>query len=387
VNENGQIISYEEYYPYGSSSYRAGRTLAEVSQKRYRHSAKEHDDETGLSYHGARYYASWLGRWTAADPAGVDDSTNLFVYVGDNPINLNDPDGKKRKKPTYGAIRFSPQSQISAQEMVDMIKRNDKLEPWMKDMFVAEGREIRLTSKRLPRVPKDSKTKAVPQWFANTLFAIRGNNWFFSTGATVISEKATLAYVPDIDAESHLGHTIRGTRVTFGETKPHPTLEHAEFRKAMRQKKNPDVRHPTEGLIIVTNRYRFSEKSTIDIARNEAAIVESFFHELGAHAALIDQGKPQEVSGHTSSDYDIGLADMSEADYMAQDVGIFLEKKWDKENIDKTKALAPLETPVGVILNLDEQQDIIDKRKQDLGVALEIVEAQKAKAAAAPAGR
>ena len=94
LDENAAIISYEEYYPYGSTSYQAGRTLAEVSLKRYRYTGKERDDETGLYYHGARYYAPWIGRWTTCDPAGPRDSHNLYVYVNDDPIDRVDPNGK-----------------------------------------------------------------------------------------------------------------------------------------------------------------------------------------------------------------------------------------------------------------------------------------------------
>jgi RHS repeat-associated protein len=64
-----------------------------VSAKRYRYTGKERDEETGLYYHGARYYAPWLGRWTAADPAGMVDGPNLYEYVRGNPVRLNDPSG------------------------------------------------------------------------------------------------------------------------------------------------------------------------------------------------------------------------------------------------------------------------------------------------------
>src|SRR5262249_26634944 len=37
LDETGNVITYEEYYPFGSTSYQAGRTLAEVSLKRYRY--------------------------------------------------------------------------------------------------------------------------------------------------------------------------------------------------------------------------------------------------------------------------------------------------------------------------------------------------------------
>ncbi|MDR2585869.1 MAG: RHS repeat-associated core domain-containing protein [Prevotellaceae bacterium] len=94
LDESANIISYEEYYPYGDTSYRAGRSASEVSQKRYRYTGKEKDEESGLYYHGARYYACWLGRWTAADPAGMVDGGNLYVYCRGNPIRLVDNTGK-----------------------------------------------------------------------------------------------------------------------------------------------------------------------------------------------------------------------------------------------------------------------------------------------------
>src|SRR2546423_14881081 len=73
LDDAGQIISYEEYTPYGSTSYQAGRSVAEVSLKRYRYTGMERDEETGLSYHRARYYAPWLARWMSCDPAGFVD--------------------------------------------------------------------------------------------------------------------------------------------------------------------------------------------------------------------------------------------------------------------------------------------------------------------------
>ena len=93
LDGSAAIISYEEYYPYGGTSFQGGRTVAEVSLKRYRYTAKERDAENGFYYVGARYYASWLGRWTSADPAGLIDGPNLYRYARDNPICLSDPTG------------------------------------------------------------------------------------------------------------------------------------------------------------------------------------------------------------------------------------------------------------------------------------------------------
>lgn len=93
LDGQAQLISYETYYPFGATSYQAGRSAAEVKQKRYRYAGKERDQETGLDYYGARYYASWLGRWCSADPAGFIDGYNLFQFVQNNPLKLNDKYG------------------------------------------------------------------------------------------------------------------------------------------------------------------------------------------------------------------------------------------------------------------------------------------------------
>jgi len=94
LDDDAAIISYEEYTPFGSSSYQAVRNQLETP-KRYRYTGKERDEETGLAYHGARYYAPWIGRWTACDPSGVVDGLNLYTYVRCNPISRNDSTGRQ----------------------------------------------------------------------------------------------------------------------------------------------------------------------------------------------------------------------------------------------------------------------------------------------------
>ncbi|MBA1288460.1 SpvB/TcaC N-terminal domain-containing protein [Pseudomonas japonica] len=95
-----QVISYEEYCPYGNTSYQAGRSAVEASLKRYRYTGMERDEESGLSYHGARYCATWLGRWTGCDPVAA---VNLYGFSNCNPVNLIDPQGTEPKKPKTGA--------------------------------------------------------------------------------------------------------------------------------------------------------------------------------------------------------------------------------------------------------------------------------------------
>jgi RHS repeat-associated protein len=98
LDQQAQIITYEEYFPYGSTSYQAVRAATETP-KRYRYTGKERDTETGLYYYGARYYAPWLARWASADPAGLVDGLNLYCYVGDNPIALIDATGTQSGEP------------------------------------------------------------------------------------------------------------------------------------------------------------------------------------------------------------------------------------------------------------------------------------------------
>jgi RHS repeat-associated protein len=93
LDEQAQIISYEEYCPYGNTSYQAGRSAAEVTLKRYRYTGMERDEESGLNYHAARYFASWLGRWTEPDPTNISDGPNLYRYVSARPLKQIDRNG------------------------------------------------------------------------------------------------------------------------------------------------------------------------------------------------------------------------------------------------------------------------------------------------------
>ncbi|WP_437575045.1 RHS repeat-associated core domain-containing protein [Sorangium sp. So ce887] len=102
VDGAGLVIGYEEYHPYGTTSYWSAASGIEVSQRRYRYTSKEKDEETGLYYYGARYYAPWLGRWTSADPAGMVDGPNLYEYVRGNPVGMIDPSGMAGDEPSYG---------------------------------------------------------------------------------------------------------------------------------------------------------------------------------------------------------------------------------------------------------------------------------------------
>jgi len=104
LNETAQIISYEEYFPFGDTAYQATNcnleSNLESNPKRYRYIGKERDEENGFSYHGARYYVGWLGRWVTTDPIGIADSLNLFQYSNNNPIVFRDSNGAEAEPQT-----------------------------------------------------------------------------------------------------------------------------------------------------------------------------------------------------------------------------------------------------------------------------------------------
>jgi RHS repeat-associated protein len=97
LNGAAQIISYEEYHPYGTTAYQArGRDVKAVA-KRYRYTGMERDEESGLSYHTARYYLPWVGRWGGCDPIGEKGGINLFAYANCSPIELLDIKGTQAR--------------------------------------------------------------------------------------------------------------------------------------------------------------------------------------------------------------------------------------------------------------------------------------------------
>jgi RHS repeat-associated protein len=107
LDDQSGIVSYEEYFPFGGTSYQAVASQTDVA-KRYRYTGKERDSENDLYYHGARYYAPWLGRWTACDPAGMKDGLNIYAFCKNNPVNYRDVNGMQSGEPPCHTNCHSP---------------------------------------------------------------------------------------------------------------------------------------------------------------------------------------------------------------------------------------------------------------------------------------
>jgi RHS repeat-associated protein len=155
LDANAAIISYEEYYPYGSTSYEAVSSSIQVSLKRYRYTGKERDEETGLNYHRERYYAPWLGRWTATDPTGISGGINLFSYVNNRPLILIDRAGRQGEKPD--ANKDEDPNAAMKQKMGDLITSAQKeYEELNRDLGSVESEQAERTQK-LHDLPADAK--------------------------------------------------------------------------------------------------------------------------------------------------------------------------------------------------------------------------------------
>jgi RHS repeat-associated protein len=92
--ENGRF----DYDAYGRSMPMTG-TATNIKE---RYNGKELD-ETGLSYYGARYASTALGRWTGRDPAYLlqpgtfGQRANLYSFDDNNPVSRVDGDGHEPK--------------------------------------------------------------------------------------------------------------------------------------------------------------------------------------------------------------------------------------------------------------------------------------------------
>ena len=93
LDEQTRVISYEEFHPYGTSAFRKLNADIKAPAKRYRYTGMERDEESGLSYHTARYHALSLCRWVSADPIGTRGGINLYLYCVANPITNTDEGG------------------------------------------------------------------------------------------------------------------------------------------------------------------------------------------------------------------------------------------------------------------------------------------------------
>ena len=92
----GNVVWKENYRPYGERVLNQAANNNNTNKIGY--AGKPFDNQTGLTYMGARYYDPVLGRFMGIDPKGVDPdnihSFNRYAYANNNPYKFVDPDGR-----------------------------------------------------------------------------------------------------------------------------------------------------------------------------------------------------------------------------------------------------------------------------------------------------
>ncbi|MGC8990618.1 MAG: RHS repeat-associated core domain-containing protein, partial [Verrucomicrobiia bacterium] len=90
IDSSGQLADHVLMDSFGNILGRSNAAL----YNRYAFTGREYDAETGLYYYRARYYDPDNGRFISADSAGLAaGDANLYRYVGNDPVNQNDPSG------------------------------------------------------------------------------------------------------------------------------------------------------------------------------------------------------------------------------------------------------------------------------------------------------
>jgi RHS repeat-associated protein len=139
LDASAAIISYEEYHPFGTTSYRSGRTETEVSLKRYKYVGKERDEETGLYYYGARYYAGWICRFVSVDPLQHKyPHYTPYQYAGNKPVSYIDLDGLEEAEALNNTIieYYSPEGKWIGKSGIDESENTVKVNAIVKDRSV-----------------------------------------------------------------------------------------------------------------------------------------------------------------------------------------------------------------------------------------------------------
>lgn len=126
LDDAANLISQESYYPFGGTSWWAGRNAIEAKYKTVRYSGQERD-LSGLYYYGVRYYASWLFRWINPDPAGVAYGLNLYAMVGNQPISRFDSHGLQPVE-LNGKLRA-----VAKQTAIKLFSTEGVLSPFMRE--------------------------------------------------------------------------------------------------------------------------------------------------------------------------------------------------------------------------------------------------------------
>ncbi|WP_253155892.1 RHS repeat-associated core domain-containing protein [Stieleria tagensis] len=90
IDDNGAVVNQNTYDSFGQIQAQSNPVAAD----RFTYTGREWDDALGLFYYRARFYDPANGRFISQDPIGfASGDTNLYRYVGNNPLDYVDPSG------------------------------------------------------------------------------------------------------------------------------------------------------------------------------------------------------------------------------------------------------------------------------------------------------
>ncbi len=96
VNTQGKVVQRYSYGVYGTTRLEKDNPndSHEFVENPYAYTAREWEQETGLYYYRARFYAPETGRFLSEDPIGFNSGdSNFYRYVGNSPLMYSDPYG------------------------------------------------------------------------------------------------------------------------------------------------------------------------------------------------------------------------------------------------------------------------------------------------------
>ena len=90
----GTIVQRIDYDEFGNRTITSNTGAFATRAQPYGFAGGLYDEDTGLVHFGAREYDPSVGRWVSKDPILFGGKQgNLYVYAGNDPVNLSDPRG------------------------------------------------------------------------------------------------------------------------------------------------------------------------------------------------------------------------------------------------------------------------------------------------------
>ncbi|MCA1791049.1 MAG: hypothetical protein LC667_14690, partial [Thioalkalivibrio sp.] len=183
LDETGDVISYEEYFPFGGTSFISGRNARDVKLKEYRYSGKCRDDATGFYCYEYRYYAPFIGGWLSPDPLGPVDGLNLYRFVHNNPIRFVDADGLQT---TFGSLDAVPE-RVRQAVFTNTPEAQRTVETYAEASVVAIGGDLYRLDVEV--VPITDSEGGFVRWWAQEVSRERvGETVDFEEGETIVGD-------------------------------------------------------------------------------------------------------------------------------------------------------------------------------------------------------